>query len=119
MAAKPRRRKADPMEGTQILIPILVVGMLFIGLPWLIFHYITKWKTAKTLTGEDENLLDELHDLARRLDERMVTIERIVQADNPGWRALAADPVETLLEDRSERIYEAAGRGTRPRGRKE
>ena len=23
---------------------------LFIGLPWLIFHYITKWKTAATLT---------------------------------------------------------------------
>lgn len=102
------------MEGPQILIPILVVGMLFIGLPWLVFHYITKWKTAKTLTSEDENLLDELHELARRLDDRMVTIERIVQADNPNWRALGADPVETALEDRSERIYEATERSNRP-----
>ena len=33
-----------------VLIPIVVVGILFIGLPWLIFHYITKWKTAATLT---------------------------------------------------------------------
>ena len=33
-----------------VLIPVLVVGMLFIGLPWLVFHYITKWKTAATLT---------------------------------------------------------------------
>src|ERR1043165_836003 len=98
------------MDGPEILIPILVVGMLFIGLPWLIFHYITKWKTAKTLTSEDENLLDELHELARRLDDRMVTIERIVQADNPNWRALSADPVEAVLEDRSERIYEASER---------
>ena len=72
------------MDGNRI--PIVIVGMLFIGLPWLIFHYITKWKSAATITTEDENLLDELHELARRLDDRMNTIERIVQADNPNWR---------------------------------
>ena len=92
------------MHDEALLIPIIVVPILFIGLPWLVFHYITKWKSQATITTEDENLLDELHELARRLDERMGTIERIVQADNPNWRALAADPVETALEDRSERI---------------
>jgi phage shock protein B len=102
------------MHGAEIIIPIVVVGMLFIGLPWLIFHYITKWKSQATITTEDENLLDELHDLARRLDERMGTIERIVQADNPNWRALASDPVETALEDRTERIYEAGRTTNRP-----
>ncbi|RHW16505.1 envelope stress response membrane protein PspB [Sphingomonas gilva] len=68
------------------LIPIFVVGMLFIGLPWLIFHYITKWKQAATLTGEDERLLDELHYTARRLEDRLMTIERIIAADNPDFR---------------------------------
>jgi len=106
------------MHGPEVIIPIGVVGMLFIGLPWLIFHYITKWKTAKTLTTEDENLLDELYDLARRLDDRMNTIERIIQADNPNWRALGGDPVEAALEDRSERIYESAERTNRPARRK-
>jgi len=69
-----------------VLIPIVIVGMLFIGLPWIIFHYVTKWKTAATITNEDENLLDELHHMARRLDDRMETIERIMTADNPDWR---------------------------------
>jgi phage shock protein B len=96
-----------------VLVPILVCGMLFVGLPWIIFHYVSKWKTAATLTTEDENLLDELHELARRLDDRMVTIERIVQADNPNWRALGQDPVETALEDRTARIAEI-GRSNRP-----
>jgi phage shock protein B len=91
----------------EILVPIFVVGMLFIGLPWIVFHYITRWKTAATLTTEDENLLDELHDLARRLDERMNTIERIIQAENPNWRSVAFDPVDTALEDRSNRILES------------
>ncbi len=86
-----------------IIIPLIVVPILFIGLPWIIFHYITKWKTAATLTKEDENLLDELHDVARRLDERMCTIERILQAENPNWRQVACDPVDLTLEDRGAR----------------
>ena len=64
----------------------MVVGMLFIGLPWLVFHYITKWKQAKVLTVDDENLLDDLHDTARRLEDRVITIERIMTAENPNWR---------------------------------
>jgi phage shock protein B len=72
------------MEDT--LVPVLVVGMLFIGLPWLVFHYITKWKQAKTLTVDDENLLDDMHDTARRLEERVITIERILTAENPNWK---------------------------------
>ena len=48
-----------------VLVPIIVVPILFIGLPWLIFHYITKWKTAATLTSGDEKLLDDLHEAAR------------------------------------------------------
>ena len=69
-----------------ILVPAIVMVVLFIGLPWLVFHYITKWKTAKTLTGADEQLLDDLHDAARRLDDRLCSIERIMTAENPDWR---------------------------------
>ena len=85
---------------------VIVIPTLFIALPWLIFHYISKWKTASALTSEDEKLLDELYELARRLDDRMSTIERIVQADNPNWRSVASDPIGSALEDRSARILE-------------
>jgi phage shock protein B len=70
----------------EIIVAPLVVGILFLGLPWLILHYMTKWKTAATLTREDENLLDELHDITRRLEDRMTTIERIIAADDPSWK---------------------------------
>ena len=76
------------MQEELIIIPI-VMGTLFIGLPWLIFHYVTKWKTAATITNEDEHLLEELHHMARRLDDRMETIERIMAADNPDWQQSA------------------------------
>jgi phage shock protein B len=92
------------MDGPEILIPILVCGMLFVALPWIILHYVSKWKSASTLTTEDERLLDDLHEMARRLDDRMLTLERIVQADNPNWRSLGGDPVETMLEERGDRL---------------
>ncbi|MBH5323211.1 envelope stress response membrane protein PspB [Aurantiacibacter sediminis] len=60
-----------------IAIPIVVIG-----LPWLILHYVTKWKTAATITTDDEALLEDLYSLAKRLDERMDTVERLVAADH-------------------------------------
>ena len=74
-----------------ILVPIFVVGMLFIELPWLIMHYVTKWKTAATLTNDDERMLGDMHELARRLEERLDTVERLVAADNPDWHPRRLD----------------------------
>ena len=59
---------------------------LVVGLPWLFLHYVTKWKTAPKITDEDERILDEMYNLARRLEDRVATVERIVAADNPDWK---------------------------------
>lgn len=69
-----------------IIVPVAVVGMLFIGLPGLILHYLTKWKSQTGISQQDEALLDELHDLARRLDQRIESVERIIAAENPNWK---------------------------------
>lgn len=75
----------------EIWIPIIIVPVLFIALPWLILHYVTKWKANSRLTSEDETMLDDLYELARRLDDRMHTIERIIQDDHPSWNSLSHD----------------------------
>ena len=84
----------------EMWIPIIIVPVLFIGLPWLILHYVTKWKANSSLTSEDETMMDELYDLARRLDERMATVERIMTDDHPGWNALASERAAARLEHR-------------------
>jgi phage shock protein B len=71
---------------------IIIVPAIVLGLPWIIFHYITKWKTASTITTGDEALLDELYQLAKRLDERMDTVERLVAADNPEFKPARLQP---------------------------
>ena len=74
------------------------LGMLliFAGIAWLVLHYVTKWKTAPTLTQGDEAMLEELYKLARRLDERMDTVERLAAEDNHDFRKprLIADQAE-------------------------
>ena len=84
----------------EIIPQVFAAVSIFVGLPWLILHYVTQWKKSATLTIEDERLLDELHDLAGRLDERVCSIERIMTAENPNWRSLGCDPAATGIEDR-------------------
>ncbi|MFA6122962.1 MAG: envelope stress response membrane protein PspB [Sphingomonas sp.] len=73
------------MDDAFLAIPI--VAILFVGMPWVILHYVTKWRQAPKITNEDEKLLDELYSLARRLEDRLGTVERIIAADHPEWRA--------------------------------
>ncbi len=72
----------DPPFAVFIMAP-MVVAILFIGLPWLLLHYVTKWRQAPKITVEDEQLLDDIFTLARRLEERVATVERIAAADHP------------------------------------
>ena len=66
--------------------PAVIVLAIFVGLPWLILHYVTKWKTSATITTDDEALLEDLYSLAKRLDERMDTVERLVASDNADFK---------------------------------
>ena len=66
------------------LIPILLLTVCF---PiWIVFHYITKWKTSKGLTPEDEKMLSEIWESTNRMEERITTLERILDIEAPSWR---------------------------------
>jgi len=66
------------------LIPVLLITVCF---PiWIVFHYITKWKTSKGLTPEDEKMLSEVWESTNRMEERIKTLERILDIEAPSWR---------------------------------
>jgi phage shock protein B len=68
------------------LTGLVAVLSIFVGIPWMLFHFITRWKQMRSLSGEDENLMDDMNETARRLEQRVQTIERILDAENPDWR---------------------------------
>lgn len=67
------------------IIPILLLTVCF---PlWIVFHYITKMKTSKGLTKEDEKMLSEIWESTNRMEERIKTLERILDIEAPEWRS--------------------------------
>jgi len=78
---------------------LAIIALSVVAPVWIIFHYVTQWRQAKTLTGEDEKLLDDLYDLARRLDDRLCTIERIMNDENPTWRQACLPDSATPIPD--------------------
>lgn len=67
------------------VIPILLLTCV---IPlWIIFHYITKWKEMKTMSPDDENNLGDMRRMADKLEDRITTLERILDSEIPGWRS--------------------------------
>jgi len=69
------------------VIPVLLLTVCF---PlWIIFHYITKMKTSKGLSAEDEKMLTEVWESTNKMEERIKTLERILDIEAPNWRGRA------------------------------
>jgi len=67
-------------------IPVIVFIVIVLPI-WLILHYATRNSASKRLTSKDESLLQDLHENARRMEERIHSLERILDADSPEWRS--------------------------------
>lgn len=65
------------------------LGIIFLAVVapiWIIAHYTTKARASRGLSTEDEKMLAELWDDAKRMEDRIETLERILDHDNTGWR---------------------------------
>jgi len=66
-------------------VPTIVFIVVVLPL-WLLLHYLTRWRASRGLSTEDERMLADLWKNARRLEERVATLETILDAEAPGWR---------------------------------
>jgi phage shock protein B len=64
-----------------VILFLTVLGPIIV-----IFHFITKWRQTREISGDDERMLEELWDLSQRLEERLETLERILD-DKPLQRS--------------------------------
>lgn len=69
------------------LAVLAVVLLLTIGLPlYIVLNFITRWKQTREISRDDEQMLEDLWALSQRLEERLETLERILDDDHPSWR---------------------------------
>lgn len=65
---------------------IAVLFMVVVAPVWIVFHYITQWRSQRGLTAQDEQMLAELWEIANRLEGRIQSLERVLDNEAPNWR---------------------------------
>lgn len=72
-------------------VPVII--FLAVVLPlWISFHYLTKWKQMKQGDLSDGRVAIEKKDLLRmrdtalKLEQRIDSLEKILDQESPGWR---------------------------------
>jgi len=62
---------------------IALVFVAFVLPMWIVFHYVSRWRNSKGLAAQDEKLLTDLWDAARRMEERLDNLERVLGPEQP------------------------------------
>ena len=62
-------------------IGLVAIFSLFVILPWMILHYISKSRASRNLTEDDERMLEDLWRSARTMERRIETLERLIEPD--------------------------------------
>ena len=70
----------------EFIFPLLAIFLIIVVPIWLILHYVTRNSANRRLNSKDEALLEDLNENARRMEDRIRTLERILDADSPDWR---------------------------------
>lgn len=63
-----------------------ILFMVIVAPLWLIFHYKTMWKNQKQNGTTDEKSFKEMWGVAQRLESRVANLEKLLDAEAPGWR---------------------------------
>ena len=80
------RASGTGIKAVEDLTGIFIVAILFLGMPMVVMHYALQLKRTRSLSEEDEQLMDALQEKARKLEARLHSVERILDAENPHWR---------------------------------
>ncbi len=68
---------------------LTIALIVFVAVPaplFIVLHFITKWKQSREISGGDEQMLEDLWLMSQRLEERLESLETILDNDLPEWR---------------------------------
>ena len=69
------------------LLTIALIVFIVIPAPiFIVLHFITKWKQSREISGGDEKMLEDMWLMSQRMEERLETLETILDDELPEWR---------------------------------
>ena len=75
------------MDIHEIIFVPLILFMIFVAPIWVIMHYRSKDKIGQGLSDQELSQLNELAQRAEKMADRIKTLEAILDAESPKWRA--------------------------------
>jgi len=73
--------------GLAELLALAVIVFIAVPAPlFIVLHFITKWKQSREISGGDEMMLEDVWLLAQRLEQRLESLETILDSELPDWR---------------------------------
>jgi phage shock protein B len=68
------------------LTAVLIVLISVLGPIWIVFHYKAKAGKGLMLSANEAAMVNNLGQTAQRLEQRVATLERILDTEVPAWR---------------------------------
>ncbi|WP_057832274.1 envelope stress response membrane protein PspB [Colwellia sp. TT2012] len=65
----------------------VIIFMIIVAPIWLVLHYRSKKQVSQGLSQEEYIQLSELSEVADTMADRIQTLEAILDAESPNWRA--------------------------------
>ncbi|WP_040356686.1 envelope stress response membrane protein PspB [Colwellia piezophila] len=65
----------------------VIIFMIIVAPIWLVLHYRSKKQVSQGLSQEEYMQLSELSEVADTMADRIQTLEAILDAETPSWRA--------------------------------
>ena len=65
---------------------VWIVAMTIVAPIWIVSHYVTKWKLSKGLSQDETLMLEDLWKTAQAMENRVNTLESILDDNVKGWR---------------------------------
>ena len=74
----------EPFASNLILIAIIAFIVILAPL-FIVLHFITRWKQSREISGGDEKMLEDLWQMSLRIEERLESLEIILDNQNTDW----------------------------------
>jgi phage shock protein B len=71
---------------SQVLSLLVILSLTIVAPLAIILHFVTRWKQSREISGDDEQLLEELYEQSQRMEDRLATLEKILDDELPEWR---------------------------------
>ncbi len=72
------------------VVKLATIFAFVLAIIWMNRHYKSRRTEAKMLSEEEHQTLADLARIAEKLESRVATLEKILDADDPKWRENAA-----------------------------